>query len=68
MMYDYFKNMVDGVSQKLLQDPDSINAKKKYVLEIANHQLQLLLLELQRRQIALEPLQRVTLRFQFRPS
>jgi benzoyl-CoA reductase/2-hydroxyglutaryl-CoA dehydratase subunit BcrC/BadD/HgdB len=35
MMYDYFKNMVDGVSQKLLQDPDSINAKKKYVLEIA---------------------------------
>jgi benzoyl-CoA reductase/2-hydroxyglutaryl-CoA dehydratase subunit BcrC/BadD/HgdB len=34
-MYDYFKNMVDGVSQKLLQDPDSINAKKKYVLEIA---------------------------------
>ncbi len=35
MMYDYFKDMVDGVSQKLLQDPDSINAKKKYVLEIA---------------------------------
>ena len=35
MMYDYFKNMVDGVSQKLLQDPDSINAKKKYVLEVA---------------------------------
>ena len=35
MMYDYFKNMVDGVSQKILQDPDSINAKKKYVLEIA---------------------------------
>jgi len=35
MMYDYFKNMVDGVSQKLLQDPDSINAKKRYVLEIA---------------------------------
>jgi len=35
MMYDYFKNMVDGLSQKLLQDPDSINAKRKYVYEIA---------------------------------
>jgi benzoyl-CoA reductase/2-hydroxyglutaryl-CoA dehydratase subunit BcrC/BadD/HgdB len=35
MMYDYFNNMVDGLSQKLLQDPDGINAKKKYALEIA---------------------------------
>ncbi len=35
MMYDYFNNMVDGLSLKLLQDPDSINAKRKYVYEIA---------------------------------
>ncbi len=35
MMYDYFKNMVGGLSLKLLQDPDSINAKRKYVYEIA---------------------------------
>ena len=35
MMYDYFNNMVDGLSQKLLQDPDKINAKRKYAYEIA---------------------------------
>jgi benzoyl-CoA reductase/2-hydroxyglutaryl-CoA dehydratase subunit BcrC/BadD/HgdB len=35
MMYDYFKNMVDSLNQKILQDPDSINAKRKYVCEIA---------------------------------
>ena len=35
MMYDYFNNMVDGLEQKLLQDPDGINARKKYAYEIA---------------------------------
>jgi len=35
MMYDYFNDMVDGLSQKLLQEPDKINAKRKYAHEIA---------------------------------
>ncbi len=35
MMYEYFENMVQGVTAKLAEEPGKINAKKRYVREIA---------------------------------
>ena len=35
MMYDYFKDMADGIEAKILQDPDLPNPRKKYALETA---------------------------------
>ncbi len=35
MMYDHFNGVVEGITEKLQQDPDGINARKKYALEIA---------------------------------
>ena len=35
MMYDHFENAVKGITDKLNQDPEGINAKKKYVLELS---------------------------------
>ena len=35
MMYDLFNGVVEGITEKLQQDPDGINARKKYALEIA---------------------------------
>ena len=34
MMYDYFKSMKDGISQSIDQNPDRVNARKKYVRQI----------------------------------
>ncbi len=36
MMYDHFDNAVKGITEKLNQDPDGINARKKYVLALSN--------------------------------
>ena len=35
MMYQYFKDMADGIEAKILQDPDLPNPRKKYALETA---------------------------------
>lgn len=35
MMYEHFSNVVKGISEKLDNDPNGINARKKYALEIA---------------------------------
>lgn len=35
MIYDYFNDLVCGISEKLAQDPDGINARKKYALAVA---------------------------------
>lgn len=35
MMYQYFKDMADGIEDKILQDPVLPNARKKYALETA---------------------------------
>jgi benzoyl-CoA reductase/2-hydroxyglutaryl-CoA dehydratase subunit BcrC/BadD/HgdB len=35
MMYQYFKDMADGIETKVLQDPNLPNPRKKYALEIA---------------------------------
>jgi len=35
MMYEYFKDMADGIEAKILQDPDLPNPRKKYALETA---------------------------------
>lgn len=35
MMYDHFDNVVEGISAKLKQDPDGINARKKYALAVS---------------------------------
>ncbi len=35
MMYDYFNGLEKGILDKLSKEPEKINAKKKYVLEIA---------------------------------
>lgn len=35
MMYEHFDNAVKGINEKLKQDPDGINARKKYVLELS---------------------------------
>ncbi len=34
-MFDHFNGIVEGITEKLQQDPDGINARKKYALEIA---------------------------------
>ena len=34
-MYQYFKDMADGIEAKILQDPDLPNPRKKYALEVA---------------------------------
>ncbi len=34
-MYQYFKDMADGIEAKILQDPDLPNPRKKYALETA---------------------------------
>lgn len=35
MMFDHFNQVVEGITEKLHQDPEGINARKKYALEIA---------------------------------
>ena len=35
MMYEHFDNTVKGIQDKLNQDPEGINARKKYVLELS---------------------------------
>ena len=35
MMYEHFDNAVKGIKEKLNQDPEGINARKKYVLELS---------------------------------
>ncbi len=35
MMYQYFKDMADGIEAKILQDPNLPNPRKKYALETA---------------------------------
>lgn len=35
MMYDYFDKTIIGINEKLDQDPEGINARKKYVLELS---------------------------------
>ena len=35
MMYQYFKDMADGIQTKILQDPNLPNPRKKYALEVA---------------------------------
>ena len=35
MMYQYFKDMADGIQAKILQDPNIPNPRKKYALETA---------------------------------
>lgn len=35
MMYDHFDSMVNGISRKLEQDPDGINARKRYALAVS---------------------------------
>ena len=35
MMYQYFKDMADGIEAKILQDPDLNNPRRKYALETA---------------------------------
>ena len=35
MMYQYFKDMADGIEAKILQDPDLPNPRRKYALETA---------------------------------
>jgi len=35
MMYEHFDNVVKGINEKLNQDPEGINARKKYVLELS---------------------------------
>ena len=35
MMYEYFKDMAEGIKAKILQDPNPPNPRKKYALEIA---------------------------------
>jgi len=35
MMYQYFKDMADGIQTKILQDPNIPNPRKKYALETA---------------------------------
>ena len=35
MMYEHFDNTVKGIKDKLNQDPEGINARKKYVLELS---------------------------------
>ena len=35
MMYEHFDNTVKGITEKLNQDPQGINARKKYVLELS---------------------------------
>ena len=35
MMYQYFKDMADGIAAKILQDPNLPNPRKKYALETA---------------------------------
>ena len=35
MMYQYFKDMADGIETKILQDPDLPNPRKRYALETA---------------------------------
>jgi benzoyl-CoA reductase/2-hydroxyglutaryl-CoA dehydratase subunit BcrC/BadD/HgdB len=35
MMYDHFDGVVNGITQKLDQDPNGINARKKYVLGLS---------------------------------
>ncbi len=35
MMYEYFDDVVKGITEKLDQDPSGINARKKYALEIS---------------------------------
>jgi len=35
MIYEHFDNIVKGITEKLNQDPQGFNARKKYVLELA---------------------------------
>lgn len=35
MMYEHFDNVVKGITAKLNQDPEGINARKKYALELS---------------------------------
>jgi len=35
MMYDHFDTVVKGITEKLNQDPEGINARKKYALELS---------------------------------
>ncbi|MGD9078759.1 MAG: 2-hydroxyacyl-CoA dehydratase family protein [Desulfobacterales bacterium] len=35
MMYEYFKDMAEGIEAKILQDPNLPNPRKKYALEVA---------------------------------
>ncbi len=35
MMYDHFDNVVKGITEKLNEDPNGINARKKYVLKLS---------------------------------
>nr|MDA3788724.1 2-hydroxyacyl-CoA dehydratase family protein [Desulfobacula sp.] len=35
MMYEHFDNTVKGIKEKLDQEPEGINARKKYVLELS---------------------------------
>ncbi|MCD4741064.1 MAG: 2-hydroxyacyl-CoA dehydratase family protein [Desulfobacteraceae bacterium] len=35
MMYEYFDDIVKGITEKINQDPDGINARRKYVLQIS---------------------------------
>ena len=34
-MYEYFDNIIKGITEKINQDPDGINARKKYALEMS---------------------------------
>ena len=34
-MYEHFDNIVKGITEKLNQDPEGINARKKYALELS---------------------------------
>ncbi|HGY10851.1 MAG TPA: 2-hydroxyacyl-CoA dehydratase [Desulfobacterales bacterium] len=35
MMYEHFDGMLKGITEKLNKDPNGINARKKYVLELS---------------------------------
>lgn len=35
MMYDHFDKTIKGITEKLIQDPDGINARKKYALAVS---------------------------------
>ena len=34
-MYEHFDNIIKGITEKLKQDPEGINARKKYALELS---------------------------------